>query len=122
MTRDLALDRLDELVVKPRAGSGGHEVLIGPQASRSQLEAARRRVRADPAAWVVQDLVVLSTHPTVCGDTLQPRHVDLRPFVLWDGREAHVAPGGLSRFALPAGELVVNSGQGGGAKDTWVLP
>jgi len=120
--RDEVLERLGELVVKPRAGSGGHGVLIGPQASARELDRARRALVADPEAWVVQDVVVLSTHPTVVDGALEPRHVDLRAFVLFDGREAHVLPSGLSRYPLAAGELVVNSSQGGGMKDTWVLP
>ena len=115
------LERLGELVAKPRAGSGGWGVVVGPQASAAQLDAARRALARDPDGWVVQDLVVLSTHPTAIGGRLEPRHVDLRPFALFDGERVEVPPGGLSRYPRAAGELVVNSGQGGGAKDTWVL-
>jgi uncharacterized circularly permuted ATP-grasp superfamily protein len=97
-------------------------VLIGPRATPKALDRARRALLADPTTWVVQDPVLLSTHPTVIDGALRPRHVDLRAFVLYDGRDADVVPSGLSRFPLAAGELVVNSSQGGGTKDTWVLP
>lgn len=118
-----ALDRLDELVVKPRGGAGGHGVVIGPHAERATLDDVRAAIRADPAAYVAQELVVLSTHPTVCDGALEPRHVDLRPFAfLRPGGDARVLPGGLSRVALRPGSMVVNSSQDGGAKDTWVLP
>jgi len=120
--REEVLGRLEEFVVKPRGGTGGHGVLIGPRAAPEALDRRRREIVADPAAWVVQDPVLLSTHPTVIDGALAPRHVDLRAFVLYDGREAHVLPSGLSRWPLAAGELVVNSSQGGGTKDTWVLP
>jgi uncharacterized circularly permuted ATP-grasp superfamily protein len=116
------VERLGELVVKPRGGTGGHGVLIGPRATAKALDRARRALLADPTTWVVQDPVLLSTHPTVIDGALRPRHVDLRAFVLYDGRDAEVVPSGLSRFPLAAGELVVNSSQGGGTKDTWVLP
>jgi uncharacterized circularly permuted ATP-grasp superfamily protein len=115
------LDRLDELVVKPVDGSGGKGLVMGPQASRSELDAARRRLRADPRGWIAQPVVALSTVPTVVDGALAPRHVDLRPFAIHDGREVWVLPGGLTRVALPEGQLVVNSSQGGGSKDTWVL-
>ncbi|HET9873326.1 MAG TPA: circularly permuted type 2 ATP-grasp protein [Propionibacteriaceae bacterium] len=115
------LDRLHELVVKPVDGSGGKGIVIGPRASRSELEALRRRVTADPRGWIAQPLVQLSTVPTLIEDHLAPRHVDLRPFAVNNGEDIWVLPGGLTRVALPEGELVVNSSQGGGSKDTWVL-
>lgn len=115
-----ALEHLDELVVKPVAGSGGHGILIGPQASEAQLEHARRKIRSDPRAWTAQDAVTLSTAPTSVGNRLLPRHLDLRPFAVNDGNEIWVLPGGLTRVALVEGSLVVNSSQGGGSKDTWV--
>ncbi len=115
------LDRLDELVVKPVDGSGGKGIVIGPHASREELDALRRRVVADPRGWIAQPLVQLSTVPTFINDTLAPRHVDLRPFAVNTGDDVYVLPGGLTRVALPEGELVVNSSQGGGSKDTWVL-
>ena len=117
-----ALDRLDEFVVKPRDGSGGNGVVLAPDADAAGLDALRDRLRAAPADHVVQELVPLSTHPTVSDGRLEPRHVDLRPFVFLTGQgDAHVLPGGLTRVALRAGDMVVNSSQDGGAKDTWVL-
>jgi uncharacterized circularly permuted ATP-grasp superfamily protein len=117
-----ALDRFDELVVKPRAGHGGIGVVVCPHAEPADIEAARERVRARPADYVAQPLICLSQHPTVVDGRLRPRHVDLRPFVfLRAGGGASVMPGGLTRVALGKGALVVNSTQNGGAKDTWVL-
>ncbi|MDO9355912.1 MAG: circularly permuted type 2 ATP-grasp protein [Solirubrobacteraceae bacterium] len=119
---DEALDRAGELVFKPRDGHGGYGVVIGPAATPAQLDALRAEVRAAPAGWIAQDVVALSTHPTVIDGVLSPRHVDLRPFALATGpRQWAVLPGGLTRVALAAGELVVNSSRGGGGKDTWVL-
>ncbi|MGI8456923.1 MAG: circularly permuted type 2 ATP-grasp protein [Propionibacteriaceae bacterium] len=115
------LDRLSELVVKPVDGSGGKGIVIGPRASAAELEALRARVLADPRGWIAQPLMQLSTVPTLINDKLAPRHVDLRPFAVNDGDHVWVLPGGLTRVALPEGELVVNSSQGGGSKDTWVL-
>jgi carboxylate-amine ligase len=117
-----ALERLPELVVKPRAGEGGIGVVLGPEASSDELDEARRRIEASPGDWIAQEAVALSAHPTVVDDRLEPRHVDLRPFVFGDGHEAWVLPGGLSRVALEAGDRVVNATQGGGGKDVWVLP
>lgn len=120
--REEALDRAAELVLKPRDGHGGHGVVIGPAASAEELDAVRAEVRAAPAGWIAQDVVALSTHPTVIDGQLVPRHVDLRPFALATGRrEWRVLPGGLTRVALADGEMVVNSSRGGGGKDTWVL-
>lgn len=116
------LDRLDELVVKPVDGSGGQGIVIGPRAGRAELDQLRRQVLDDPRGWIAQPVVQLSTAPTLIGDALAPRHVDLRPFAINDGTDIWVLPGGLTRVALPEGELVVNSSQGGGSKDTWVLP
>jgi uncharacterized circularly permuted ATP-grasp superfamily protein len=115
------LDRLAELVVKPVDGSGGKGLVIGPAASRAELAVLRRRLLADPRGWIAQPVVALSTIPTVIGDTLAPRHVDLRPFAVNDGDDVWVLPGGLTRVAMPEGQLVVNSSQGGGSKDTWVI-
>ena len=114
-----ALAHLDELVLKPVAGSGGYGIIIGPQASDEQLHAARLAVEADPRAWTAQEIVALSTAPTRVGDRLAPRHLDLRPFAINDGQQIWVLPGGLTRVALLEGSLVVNSSQGGGSKDTW---
>jgi uncharacterized circularly permuted ATP-grasp superfamily protein len=117
-----ALDRFAELVVKPRAAYGGEGVVICPHASPEDVEQARRAVMAAPEDFIAQELIPLSEHPTVVDGRLEPRHVDLRPFVLLaaDGR-ASVLPGGLTRVALDDGALVVNSSQNGGAKDTWVI-
>lgn len=115
------LPRLNELVLKPRGGYGGRGVTICPHADPAVRDAAIGEVRAAPGEWVAQELVELSTHPTVCGDRLVARHVDLRPFAVGGRGGAAVAPGGLTRVALGAGDLVVNSSQDGGGKDTWVL-
>ena len=114
------LGRIDQLVLKPVAGSGGYGILIGPQATDEQLAEARTTLVADPRAWTAQEIVALSTAPTRVGDRLAPRHLDLRPFAVNDGQQVWVLPGGLTRVALPEGSLVVNSSQGGGSKDTWV--
>jgi uncharacterized circularly permuted ATP-grasp superfamily protein len=115
------LDRLAELVVKPVDGSGGRGIVIGPHSTAAELAAARMRLMADPRGWIAQPLVQLSTVPTLVGERLEPRHVDLRPFAVNDGSDVFVLPGGLTRVALAKGELVVNSSRGGGSKDTWVL-
>jgi Circularly permuted ATP-grasp type 2 len=119
--REEVMDRLSELVVKPVDGSGGKGIVIGPAASADELAALRQRVQHDPRGWIAQPLVQLSTVPTLIGSGLEPRHVDLRPFAVNSGDDIWVLPGGLTRVALPKGELVVNSSQGGGSKDTWVL-
>jgi uncharacterized circularly permuted ATP-grasp superfamily protein len=119
---DEALDRFDELVIKPRRGYGGIGVVICRDADRGQLEAARRAVRAHPTGYIAQQLVCLSTHPTVVDGRLARRHVDLRPYVFLGADDAtRVMPGGITRVALQEGELIVNASQNGGAKDTWVL-
>ena len=115
------LDRLDELVVKPVDGSGGKGLVVGPDATKAQLDELAARLRADPRGWIAQPVVQLSTIPTLVEDGMRPRHADLRPFAVNDGTDVWVLPGGLTRVALPEGELVVNSSQGGGSKDTWVV-
>ena len=115
-----ALGRLDELVAKPVGESGGYGVLIGPHATEQELDAARTTIEAEPRNWIVQELVELSTLPSFAEDRLEPRHLDLRPFVL-TGERTEVFPGGLTRVAMRRGSLIVNSSQGGGSKDTWVL-
>ena len=117
---ELVMDRLAELVVKEVQGSGGYGMLIGPAATPEEREAFRARVQANPANYIAQPTLSLSTCPTFAGQSIAPRHVDLRPFVL-SGREVKMVPGGLTRVALAAGSLVVNSSQGGGTKDTWVV-
>jgi carboxylate-amine ligase len=116
-----ALGRLGELVVKPRTGHGGHGVVIGPRATRDELRDAAAAISGSPGDWIAQETICFSRHPTVIDGRLRPRHVDLRPFVLFDGKRARALPGGLTRVAFEEGELVVNSSQDGGAKDTWVL-
>jgi uncharacterized circularly permuted ATP-grasp superfamily protein len=118
--RAAVLDRLDQLVVKPVAESGGYGMCIGPAASDAELAAVARRIQSDPRGYIAQEVVALSRHPTLVGDRLEGRHIDLRPFVLV-GEGVTVIPGGLTRVALRRGSLVVNSSQGGGSKDTWVL-
>ncbi len=119
--REYVLSHLDQLVVKPTNESGGYGILMGPQATRAEREACAHSIRANPRNYIAQPMLTLSTVPTIVGDELQPRHVDLRPFVLC-GKEIYVLPGGLTRVALREGSMVVNSSQGGGSKDTWVLP
>jgi uncharacterized circularly permuted ATP-grasp superfamily protein len=119
--RDEVLDRIDELVIKPRSGYGGQGVVVAPHAEEDDVRAVAEAVHDDPASFVAQETVMISTHPTVIGDHLEPRHVDLRPFVFLTGEEAHVVAGGLTRVALDRGALVVNSSQRGGGKDTWVM-
>ncbi len=114
------LANLEKLVVKPVGESGGYGITVGPRASRAELDAARALLVADPANWISQPMISLSVAPTLTDAGLRPRHLDLRPFAI-TGRETWVLPGGLSRVALKEGSLIVNSSQGGGSKDTWVL-
>jgi uncharacterized circularly permuted ATP-grasp superfamily protein len=119
--RRVAMERLDELVIKPRGGFGGHGVTIMPRASEPERKRAVGVVRRRPERFIAQEPVEISTHPTIRGGSLRPRRIDLRPFVI-SGRDGQAAMvGGLTRFAQGAGEMVVNSSQGGGCKDTWVL-
>jgi uncharacterized circularly permuted ATP-grasp superfamily protein len=115
------LDRLDELVVKPVDGSGGKGLVVGPDATKQELDELAVRLRKDPRGWIAQPVVQLSTIPTLVEDGMRPRHADLRPFAVNDGTDVWVLPGGLTRVALPEGQLVVNSSQGGGSKDTWIV-
>jgi uncharacterized circularly permuted ATP-grasp superfamily protein len=118
--RAYVLDNLPDLVVKEVHGAGGYGMLIGPASTRAQIEDFRARILAHPERYIAQPTLALSTSPTFVESGLAPRHIDLRPFVL-SGREITVVPGGLTRVALREGSLVVNSSQGGGTKDTWVL-
>jgi uncharacterized circularly permuted ATP-grasp superfamily protein len=120
---DLAyvLNHLDKLVVKEVHGSGGYGMLIGPAASKATIESFRDKLKHDPAGFIAQPTLALSTCPTSTASGLAPRHVDLRPFVLTGRQHMTVVPGGLTRVALQEGSLVVNSSQGGGTKDTWIL-
>ena len=120
--RKHVLAHLDRMVVKPSDASGGYGLVMGPSATDEELAQAARDVTAHPRDYIAQPVVTFSTCPTVVDDgRLAPRHVDLRPFAVNDGRNVFVLPGGLSRVALPEGSLVVNSSQGGGSKDTWVI-
>ena len=114
------LAHMPELVVKPVGESGGYGVVVGPKASKAELEECRKRVEAKPDNYISQPVVDLSVCPTLIDSTVEPRHVDLRPYIV-TGKESWVLPGGLTRVALRRGSLVVNSSQGGGTKDTWVL-
>jgi uncharacterized circularly permuted ATP-grasp superfamily protein len=120
---DLAyvLDHLEELVVKEVHGSGGYGMLIGPKADKASLAAFRDKLKFQPHAFIAQPTLSLSTTPTCVEEGIAPRHVDLRPFVLTGRDQVRIVPGGLTRVALKRGSLVVNSSQGGGTKDTWVL-
>jgi uncharacterized circularly permuted ATP-grasp superfamily protein len=115
------LDNLAELVVKEVHGSGGYGMLIGPTSSRAEIEAFRAKLKAKPENYIAQPTLALSTVPTFARSGLAPRHVDLRPFVLVSPAGIEITPGGLTRVALKKGSLVVNSSQGGGTKDSWVL-
>ena len=115
------LEHLAELVVKEVHGSGGYGMLVGPAASKAELAAFRRKLQARPDAYIAQPTLALSTVPILTGSGLAPRHVDLRPFVLVSPDRIDITPGGLTRVAMKAGSLVVNSSQGGGTKDTWIL-
>ena len=114
------LDHLPELVVKEVQGSGGYGMLVGPAAARAEIEAFRTRIRDNPAGYIAQPTLALSTCPTFVANGIAPRHLDLRPFALC-GRECKLVSGGLTRVALTEGSLIVNSSQGGGTKDTWVI-
>ena len=115
------LDNLEELVVKEVHGSGGYGMLVGPAASKREIASFRTKLKARPGNYIAQPTLALSTVPILTKKGLAPRHVDLRPFVLVSPRNVKITPGGLTRVALKAGSLVVNSSQGGGTKDTWVL-
>ncbi len=118
---DHVLANLDKLVVKEVHGAGGYGMLVGPAASRTEIEEFRARLLATPANYIAQPTLCLSSCPTFVESGIAPRHIDLRPFVLSSGRETTMVAGGLTRVALKQGSLVVNSSQGGGTKDTWVL-
>jgi uncharacterized circularly permuted ATP-grasp superfamily protein len=114
------LDHLHELVVKEVHGAGGYGMLVGPAASKSEITEFRKVIEANPGNYIAQPTLALSTCPTFVESGLAPRHIDLRPYVL-SGKTVQTVPGGLTRVALKEGSLVVNSSQGGGTKDTWVL-
>lgn len=118
--RKHVLANLDKLVVKPANESGGYGMLVGPQSTKKEQEEFKARIKADPRNYIAQPVVALSTAPTLCGSSVEPRHVDLRPFIL-QGEKLYCTAGGLTRVALVKGSYVVNSSQGGGSKDTWVV-
>jgi len=118
--RDHVLKNLDNMVVKPANESGGYGMMIGPAASRRERSKFAALIRQNPRNYIAQPTLKLSTVPTLCGGRIEPRHVDLRPFIL-SGETRHVTRGGLTRVALKKGSLVVNSSQGGGSKDTWIV-
>ena len=118
--RQYVIEHIEELVIKPANESGGYGLLIGNRASRTELDEAIARIEADPRNWVAQPTLALSTVPTLCDGVLEPRHVALRPFIL-SGATSYVSAGGLTRVALRKGSLIVNSSQGGGSKDTWIV-
>jgi uncharacterized circularly permuted ATP-grasp superfamily protein len=119
--RAYVLEHLDELVVKAVGESGGYDMLIGPHSTREEQAQFAERIRANPRNYIAQPTLQLSRAPCFVNGVIEPRHVDLRPFVLFDGERTTIVPGGLTRVALRRGSLVVNSSQGGGSKDTWVL-
>jgi len=108
------------MVVKPADESGGYGMLVGPASTKRERERMAAKVKANPRGYIAQPLVTLSTAPTVVNDHAEPRHMDLRPFIL-SGHETYVTTGGLTRVALKRGSTVVNSSQGGGSKDTWIV-
>jgi uncharacterized circularly permuted ATP-grasp superfamily protein len=118
--REYVIEHIDQVVVKPANESGGYGLLIGDRATRAELDAHIARIEADPRNWVAQPILALSTVPTLCDEGIEPRHVDLRPFIL-SGATQSVTAGGLTRVALRKGSLIVNSSQGGGSKDTWIV-
>ena len=118
--RRFVIDNIGDLVVKPANESGGYGILIGNRATATELADAIAAIKAEPRNWVAQPIIALSTVPTIVDGAIEPRHVDLRPFIL-TGARSYVTAGGLTRVALPKGSLVVNSSQGGGSKDTWIL-
>jgi uncharacterized circularly permuted ATP-grasp superfamily protein len=118
--REYVLSHLDELVLKPANESGGYGILIGDRATSDELQAAAEAIHADPRNWVAQPILELSTAPTLVDEGIEPRHLDLRPFIL-TGADSYVTAGGLTRVALTKGSLIVNSSQGGGSKDTWIV-
>jgi uncharacterized circularly permuted ATP-grasp superfamily protein len=118
--RKFILENLDKLVVKSANESGGYGMLMGPKATNEQREAFHNAIEANPRNYVAQPVIQLSRSPSFCNDHFEGRHIDLRPYILY-GEKISIIPGGLTRVALRKGSLVVNSSQGGGSKDTWVL-
>ncbi|HRX83378.1 MAG TPA: circularly permuted type 2 ATP-grasp protein, partial [Pirellulaceae bacterium] len=118
--RDHVLKNLDKLVVKAANESGGYGMLVGPHSTKAEQDKFADLIKESPRNYIAQPTLSLSRVPTIIGDTVEGRHVDLRPYILY-GKDIFVLPGGLTRVALKKGSLVVNSSQGGGSKDTWVI-
>ena len=118
--RDYILANLEKLVVKPANESGGYGMLVGPHSSAAERSKFAGLIKRSPRNYIAQPALSLSTAPTICGSSIEPRHLDLRPFIL-QAERTYVTAGGLTRVALRKGSLVVNSSQGGGSKDTWIL-
>ena len=118
--KDHVIENISKLVVKPTNGSGGNGILIGPKSSKDEREIMINKIKAKPEAYIAQPLEILSTTPTISEEGIEPRHLDLRPFIL-TGKKSWVTTGGLTRVALKKGSTIVNSSQGGGSKDTLVI-
>ena len=118
--KDHVIENISKLVVKPTNGSGGNGILIGPKASKEERENMIDKIKSKPSDYIAQPLEILSTNPTISEEGIEPRHLDLRPFVL-TGKKSWVTTGGLTRVALKKGSTIVNSSQGGGSKDTLVI-
>jgi uncharacterized circularly permuted ATP-grasp superfamily protein len=114
------LENIEKLVVKEASEAGGYGMLIGPKSTKEEQNLFRQKIKDDPNNYIAQPTISLSTSPCITKDTISPRHVDLRPYIIY-GKDVYVTPGGLTRVALKEGSLVVNSSQGGGSKDTWVF-
>jgi uncharacterized circularly permuted ATP-grasp superfamily protein len=114
------LENIADLVVKPANESGGYGIMVGPHSTRAARDECARLIEANPRNYIAQPTISLSTAPTLCDGAIEPRHIDLRPFIL-HSKNTWVTPGGLTRVALRKGSLIVNSSQGGGSKDTWVV-
>ena len=119
--REYVIANIEKLVVKPANESGGYGMLIGPHATKKERAEFVRLIRRDPRNYIAQPMLSLSTAPTLVDSHVEPRHLDLRPFVLSSGKDVYVTTGGLTRVALRKGSTVVNSSQGGGSKDTWIM-
>ena len=118
--RQYVLENLDKMVVKAANGAGGYGMLIGPHATEAEREEFKEKILTDPRGYIAQPMISLSTAPTMINTEIEARHIDLRPYIVF-GKDCYVLPSGLTRVALKKGSLVVNSSQGGGTKDTWVL-
>jgi uncharacterized circularly permuted ATP-grasp superfamily protein len=118
--KNYVLENIADLVVKPANESGGYGIMVGPHSSKAARDECARLIEENPRNYIAQPTISLSTAPTLCDGSIEPRHIDLRPFIL-HSKSTWVTPGGLTRVALRKGSLVVNSSQGGGSKDTWVF-